>query len=345
MNKKENGTIDIAKFVFSLLIVSIHTQPFIDCSEVFNCYFENVFSRMAVCLFFVISGYYFFKGIDFENGKIKKSKGNRKKLLRYVVRVSVLYTVWSIIYLLLMIPEWYETGWFSFNAFLDFGISFFFKQSYYHLWFLLSLIYAIPIMYFVLRFIKLKFFAIVSLIIYIFGVLSDSYSFIGLPINVISQTMLSVFPRLRTVIFCVIPLISISLLVDKINISAKKSISLALCFFTGYSVEAMLIYSFTENKDNFTYLLLTIPTALLMFSALKMINIEIKNGYLLRKSSTIIYCVHPLIINLFQLIINHDEINSLLYFAIVAVTSMLISFLLIAAYKNIRCCKFIKYIM
>lgn len=345
MNKKEDSAIDIAKFICSILIVSIHTQPFIDFSEVFSCYFENVFSRMAVCLFFVISGYYFFKGIDFENGKIKKSKENRKRLFKYVSRVFILYAVWSFIYLLWMIPEWYQTGWLSINAFIDFGISFFFIQSYYHLWFLLSLIYAIPIMYLLLRFVKFKYFMVISFIIYVFGVMSDSYSFIGLPTNNFMQTVAEVFPRLRTVIFCVIPLLTISIVADRIKLSVSKGICFALLFFVGYSAEAMLIYNFTDNKDNFTFILLTIPTALIIFIALKFMNTEIKCGYLLRKTSTIIYCIHPLVMNVFKLFDVKDKINSFFYFALITIVSIILSVLIFIAYKKVRYCKFLKYIM
>lgn len=345
LNKKEDSAIDIAKFVCSILIISIHTKPFKDYSEVFNCYFENVFSRLAICLFFVISGFYFFKGLDFEKGKIKKSKENRKKLLKYVSRVFILYAVWSFIYLLWMIPGWHQTGWLSIKAFIDFGIGFFRNGSYFHLWFLVSLIYAIPIIYFILRFVSLKVFALICSIIYILGVLSNTYSFIGLPINDVSQKIWDKFPAFWTVLFFAIPILTASIIVNKINIKRRICISLAVLFFVGYSFEATIL-NLTTDIPHFSYItFLTIPAAMFLFLTVKSSNIKINNSYLLRKTSTVIYCIHPLIMNIVQLFVNKNEINSFLYFTVTVVFSIFLSVLIFTAYKKLKFCKILKYIM
>lgn len=345
LNSKEDSAIDFAKFVCSILIISIHTQPFKDYSYVINCYLEDVFSRLAICLFFVISGFYFFKGIDFENGKIKKSKENRNKLLKYVSRVFILYAVWSFIYLLWMIPEWYQTGWLSIKAFIDFGISFFLNSSYYHLWFLVSLVYAIPIIYFILRFVSLKAFALICSTIYILGVLTNTYSFIGLPFNEVFQKIWDKFPALWTVIFFAIPILTASIIVNKINVKRRICISLAVLFFVGYSIEATSL-NLTTAIPHFSYItFLTIPAAMFLFITVKSINIKFKNSYLLRKTSTVIYCIHPLIMNIVQACVNKNEINSLLYFTVTVVFSIFVSILIFTAYKKLKFCKFLKYIM
>lgn len=345
LNKKEDSAIDIAKFVCAILIVSIHTKPFIDYSNLINCYFEDVFSRLAICLFFVISGYYFFKGLDFENGKIRKSKENRKKLLKYVSRVFILYAVWSLVYLLWMIPEWYQTGWLSIKAFIDFGIGFFRNGSYFHLWFLVSLIYAIPIIYFILRFVCLKVFALICSIIYIFGVLSNTYSFIGLPLNGISQKIWNMSSVFWTVLFFAIPILIASIIVNKINIKRKICICLVVLFFVGYSIEATIL-NLTADIPHFSYItFLTIPATMFLFMAIKSINIKRKIGYLLRKTSTLIYCINPLVINIVKMCANKNEINSLLFFTVIVVLSIFISILIFTAYKKIKFCKFLKYIM
>lgn len=294
----ENGTIDLVKFISSLLIVSIHTHPFKSYSEFFDCYFENVFSRVAVCFFFVASGYFFFSRLEFENDKIKKSKENIRKLKKYFIRLLILYTVWSLVYLIISLPEWYASGWLSLNAFIDYGISFLFDSSYYHLWFLISLLYAVPLMYLMLRFIKVKYFTVIALAIYVIGTLCDEYSWLDLPLNYAMSVFSETFPRIYTVIFCVIPILAMSLLSDKINISKSKKIFLFITFLTCYSSEAILLYCFTLNKNNFTYLFFALPTVLFLFSALNSVQLQIKTNmrYLLRKTSTIIYCLHPLII-------------------------------------------------
>lgn len=346
LRKKEDSSIDIVKFISSFLIVSIHSSPFEDYSATFNYYFENVFARIAVCLFFVITGYYFFKGIDFENGKIKKSKENKQRLFKYVSRILILYVVWSLIYLVWMIPEWYNTGWLSLMAFIDFGISFLLNSGYYHLWFLLGLIYAIPIMYFLLRFIRLKYFVVLSFLIYIFGMLSNTYSFIGLPTNKYIQMLYESVPILNTVIFVVIPLLCISIITQKINLPSRVYGVLSVLFLILYSCEAMYLYGITKGEGSYTYIIVfTIPATLFAFLFLKSLKCNINNGYFLRKTSTLIYCVHPLIINIIHLCFGENTLNSTLEYLIVAILSMLLSALIFCLYKKFKFCKFLKYFM
>lgn len=42
--------------------------------------------------------------------------------------------------------EWWENDWLSVSSFMDWGISIFTSGGYYHLWYLLGLIYALPIL-------------------------------------------------------------------------------------------------------------------------------------------------------------------------------------------------------
>lgn len=300
---------------------------------------------MAICLFYLISGFYFFRGIDFENGKIKKSKENRYKLFKYVSRVFILYAVWSFVYLLSMIPEWYQIGWLSIKAFIDFSISTFLKSSYYHLWFLVSLLYAIPIIYFVLRFVNLKVFAWIFLFIYILGVLSNTYSFIGLPINDISQKLWTMFPAFWIVIFFAIPILTASIIINEIHYKRCICICLAVLFFVVYSIEATIL-NFTTDISHFSYITFSIvPASIFLFMALKSISLKTKNSYFLRKSSTLIYCIHPLVINTLQVFANENEINSLLFFIVAVAILLFISVLIFTAYKKFKFCKFLKYIM
>ena len=75
---KENSTLlprmsyanlDIAKFTCSLLVVFIHTAPFTNY-PVAHFYTADVICRVAVPLFFAMSGFLFFRGAVFENGRI-----------------------------------------------------------------------------------------------------------------------------------------------------------------------------------------------------------------------------------------------------------------------------------
>lgn len=50
--KRQYASIDIARYVSALLVVCIHTFPFLEISETFNTYFIHTVCRLAVPFFF-----------------------------------------------------------------------------------------------------------------------------------------------------------------------------------------------------------------------------------------------------------------------------------------------------
>lgn len=69
-NRKTYDSLDFIKWVSALLIVIIHTNPFHGI-EVLNFYIKDVLARIAVPLFFAISGFLFFRRIrEWENCEI-----------------------------------------------------------------------------------------------------------------------------------------------------------------------------------------------------------------------------------------------------------------------------------
>ena len=66
MNKKIN--IDVARFVVSFLVIAIHISPFININQEFNFFFTRILGRIAVPLFFMITGYFVIDGCLKDNG-------------------------------------------------------------------------------------------------------------------------------------------------------------------------------------------------------------------------------------------------------------------------------------
>lgn len=105
--------VDLAKFIFAILVVGIHTSPFEAYSEFGNFVFIDIISGLAVPFFFMTSCYFFFSKLTFENGKIKKCKENFSRFKKYFIRILILYLLWSAVYLIWQIFDWINTGWFS----------------------------------------------------------------------------------------------------------------------------------------------------------------------------------------------------------------------------------------
>ncbi|WP_216696872.1 acyltransferase family protein [Anaerostipes faecalis] len=143
-----NPAIDLTKYIASLFVIGIHVAPLKNISDFGNFYLENVIFRVAVPFFIVCSGYYLAQKLEFKDNKCLNNSSNSNYIKKYKKKIMVLYIEWSLIYLLFSIPTWLETGWFSIHAFIDWGLALVVNGSYYHLWYLLCIIYAIIILRF-----------------------------------------------------------------------------------------------------------------------------------------------------------------------------------------------------
>ena len=107
---KTYDSLDLAKWISAILVIVIHASPF-QGNEYIDFYIEEVISRIAVPLFFAISGFLFFRKITFENRKIARTSQNHTYLFRYVKHLIVISLSASVFYLLYKIPMWYSIDW------------------------------------------------------------------------------------------------------------------------------------------------------------------------------------------------------------------------------------------
>lgn len=82
--RKQYSGIDIAKMICAIMVIAIHTQPFI--RYVWLDRGAGVITRLAVPFFFVTTGFF----LDFSE---------TKKVKMCILRLLVLYAIWTIIYL------------------------------------------------------------------------------------------------------------------------------------------------------------------------------------------------------------------------------------------------------
>lgn len=83
-NQKNYDLVDLFKFIFSILIIGIHT----------NAMGFNILGRLGVPFFFMISSYFFFKKY-----LTKNTKDQYQQLKNYLKRLFFLFLSWQIIYL------------------------------------------------------------------------------------------------------------------------------------------------------------------------------------------------------------------------------------------------------
>ena len=327
IQSKNLSAIDLAKFIFAILVVGIHTRPFESYSAFGDFVFVDIIAGLAVPFFFMTSCYFFFSKITFAKGKIEKTKENFSRFKKYFVRILLLYVLWSAIYLCWQIPEWIRTGWFSVAAFVDYFKSALVSGSYYHMWYVLALLYIIPIMYFLLRHINIKVFSIIMSIVYVAGVLF--YTFGGYAPSILNE-LRSLMPTSAVSVLLIMPSVTPCLFIDKIKIKSAVGFGLFLVFFVLFAVESVLVYLYTERSTNSQYIFMIVPTIYFLLVWLKNCNLNISSetSTMLRNMSSLIYFAHPMIINVFGLVVARDAINGIINYVIISLLSVVFAFVL-----------------
>lgn len=82
--RKQYSSIDVAKLICAIMVIAIHTQPF--SRYIWLDRGAGIITRLAVPFFFVTTGFF----LNFSDAK---------KVRKYVVRLIVLYIIWTIVYL------------------------------------------------------------------------------------------------------------------------------------------------------------------------------------------------------------------------------------------------------
>ena len=145
-DKYSFNCIDLVKLICAILVCIIHVNPFsynfFGYTDLIYFVLRNCFCRIAVPFYFVSSGFLLFRKFRFENFGISKVKTYCLKLLRMI-------GVWTVIL---------------------------FAGNTIHLWYLVSLVFSIVILGYLLdKKISLKHIIICCFIIYIVGLFGDSY--------------------------------------------------------------------------------------------------------------------------------------------------------------------------
>jgi len=216
MEKSRNNSIDIFRYICAILVVIIHTEPWFVRNYPVGFVLRDVFARVAVPFFFVVSGYFYSK---------KVSKGVAV-LGAFVKNLLVTYAIWSI-------PYWILNMWVWYNAkesvvyiigrlvrdFLVFG-------SFSHFWFFCALIYA-AIMFTALRKVMgEKVIWIIAILLYVVGCLGSAYYKFGNEIPVLTDLYnFSEFTAIRRIFMTGFPFFVLGDIITKIerHCSLKKT--------------------------------------------------------------------------------------------------------------------------
>lgn len=329
MNKisKVYTGVDIFKMIAAIGIVAIHT----------NVLFLKTLGRLGVPFFVIISSFFFFNHYL----KLNSNKEKKNYLIKYLRRIGYLYLCWQIIYIPLAIKAFKHSmnSWGGINALniIRYLYTFIYpgytnNNGWGQSWFLISLLIGIPLFLLVYKYLKLYILTILFLLIELYYILANEFSFI---------THLSVWGTLyfpRVLIYILIGFYIVKYKNKIFKISEKKAglvfgIFLILFIIENYTI--LQLGGSVNSEEIFT----TVPTSLSMVLFALNWQVKIKKDILIRNFSTFLYCnqIWPIrLINKFLVIHLNNENNVLvqLFLFVGVIIESLILFLIYLKLKK-----------
>lgn len=263
-----NLSIDVLKIILAFFVVFLHMNFLKETYPVLSYILVNGLFRIAVPVFLVITGFYFFH-ID-----------SAKKLKKWLFRTFLLYAIWMLIY----VSYWKDNEqiWLT----IIFG--------YHHLWYLIGTFFSGFLLYF-LRNQNSRWLLVLAIFLFLFGYVVQVSGNLHY-LNTESDSLLNDYLLYRNFLFVCFPFLTIGFLINKhrIDISTYKNSSLLVILsILGVIAEAFFNYNYisSESTDILFSLIFASP---LLFLYCQKIYIK-TTSKVLASLSTAIYVVHPLI--------------------------------------------------
>lgn len=263
-----NLSIDVLKIILAFFVVFLHMNFLKETYPALSYILVNGLFRIAVPVFLVITGFYFFH------------INNKVKLKKWLFRTFLLYAIWMLIY----ISYWKDNEqiWLT----IIFG--------YHHLWYLIGTFFSGIILYF-LRNQNSKLLIVLAVGFFLLGygvqVLGNLHYFKNE-----NDSVLNMYLLYRNFLFVCFPFLTIGFLINKhkVDLSEYKNSSL-LVILSVFCVVAEAFFNYKNISSESTDVLFSLIFASpLLFLYCQKIYIK-TTSKILASFSTAIYVVHPLI--------------------------------------------------
>ena len=317
-------SIDIAKFVAAIAVVGIHTEIF--------CQFRmldmgfGVISRLAVPLFFLISGFFFFS-----------KPVTLPRVLHIVKRLLILYVIYSAFFTILRLILHDPLTPHDLYSFI-------FLRGFRHLWFLGALLIGIVLTASLQAFIKKWAILATAAAFFILGLTLGTYYplFDALPPIAALHEFLNIEQYgVRNGFFYGFPLVAAGMALAQIKRlpSFKLSLSLTLLSIGMLFAETWIAIKILHTTSTILWVSCIPATFFMMLCLLQLKDIRIDTRFS-RKTATFIYLIHPT----FVLLLTPFMEKGLLMFAITFTASLILAVLVAkgSAHKRL---KFLNYLI
>lgn len=332
-NKLQYNNIDLFKFIFAIVIVMIHTRPFLDISEHTSWFFNNTVANLAVPFFFVTSGFLLF-------GKLVESDNDSRNRIvkKYLVHILRMYLIWCIIWIPWKALNYYNVGSFTIVDFVKYIRDIIFVSGGDALWYLPALATAVGIVYLLRYKVKIskESILLLSLMLYIVGCLISSWYkiFEG---NIIVENYYKIFVTCDNGIFCGLVYVATGMFIAE-NKKSSNIVCDIIGFFVLFSLVIVECYAINKiglNRNGVANII-TLPAAVFFMFRL-ILNIKVNGNEMffrkLRDYSTLIYLSHCFIIRSIKLFTGIIKVN--ISYAVLFIITMALSMLFAMCVRKI----------
>lgn len=286
MKQKFDG-IDLMKFVASVFVVAIHTNPLATINPLLNTLLFQGIARMAVPLFFTASAFFIFYSPGINEVRVKKQ----------VFRLLQLYICWFILELpMTLYSRFYRSSFSPVITVFRFVRSFFVTSTFSGSWFLTSCIFC-AIVYMLIEKISSKqlkeiLIVVISILAYTLCIISSEFGGVLRKWDGFAKVYDGwemIFGNPYTSILAGIPYFALARML--VNEKIKIGNGVGLAFLAALVVEVILVDSYKCSSTNDCYIML-LPCAAFIFIKAKDMKIEIKCAAKLRSISTLVFFSH-----------------------------------------------------
>lgn len=307
---------DILKFIMSVFVVATHTGLFAP--------YLTPLVRLAVPVFFVLSGYFFFSRVN----SIESPDGKKAYLKKSVKHNLQLYGFWFVLLLPLTV---YVRGYFS-ASFLG-GIKemihdFFFASTFQASWYITALVIDFILVFFLGKKCSNKVLIVIGIILYIPSLISSNYLFISNlneEINYFYNIFIEAFALPCNNFFAgfIYIVLGKALAEEKKARSAKTDAIMSILFFVILVVEFLALKNNkVEIKNTDCFIMLPFVSFFLCRFVL-LVNVKCSFSTLMRKISTLSYCSHMAVFMCVGKILTLLDISDKLNIIVFALTLLL----------------------
>lgn len=300
MKQDENfNSIDLFKLLMAVAVVAIHTNPIVNWTNQAAIKAVVIVEEWAVPFFFTASGFFLFRTMK------EPYAAEIERVDRYIVRILKLYCVWTLMSLPLTLYGYITSGNGIISCVLSYVKYFLFVgklYNSYHLWYLLSLIYALV----ALRIMIKKHFGVhlicgISVLVYVF---SEWMLFLMGHLDLLGEigrkgVLLYQYVFNNGGVFTGFIYVSAGMLIANRRLHIKKWVGImAIAVLNG-----LKLFLEFRGYGSFVHLVMPVEMTLLFMTLL---DVKLRDSWIwvkCRKASTVIYLSHLIFFSIYTFLI------------------------------------------